>query len=221
MFVMTKQENIWQGDFGKKYSIRNNFTPAELDKLYVKTFGFSASKITKSFLGNMNKNIKIIEVGSNVGNQLLLLQKLGFKNLYGIEINEYAVENAKTRSHGINIIQGSAFDMPFKDGYFDVVFTAGVLIHIHPKDVKKVLSEIYRCSGKYIWGYEYYSPVCEEISYRNNKSIMWKADYQSIYMNNFPDLKLVKNEFMKYIDNDNVDVMFLLKKIGDPKKCQY
>jgi len=53
----------------------------------------------------------------------------------------------------VNLIQGSVFDIPFKDKYFDMVFTAGVLIHVSPSDIKKVLKEIYRCSTKYIWGH--------------------------------------------------------------------
>jgi len=51
----------------------------------------------------------------------------------------------------INIIHGVADDIPFKDGYFDMVFTSGVLIHISPGNINRVLDEIYRCSREYIW----------------------------------------------------------------------
>jgi len=60
---------------------------------------------------------------------------MGFTNLYGIELQWYAVEKAKEYTKGINIIQGSGFDIPFKDGYFDLVITNGVLIHIAPKKI--------------------------------------------------------------------------------------
>ena len=42
---------------------------------------------------------------------------------------QYAVEKGKENTKGINIIQGSAFDLPYKDNYFDLVCTNGVLIH--------------------------------------------------------------------------------------------
>jgi len=58
--------------------------------------------------------------------------KNGINNLYGIELQQYAIEKAKALTKRINIIHGVADDIPFKDGYFDMVFTSGVLIHIHP-----------------------------------------------------------------------------------------
>lgn len=53
----------------------------------------------------------------NIGNQLLCLQNAGFNNLYSIELQPYAVELSKSRAEGINIIQGSAFYIPFKDDF--------------------------------------------------------------------------------------------------------
>lgn len=50
---------------------------------------------------------------------------MGFNNLYGIEINNYAIELSKSRTNNINIIQGYAFGIPFKDEYFNLVFTSG------------------------------------------------------------------------------------------------
>ena len=72
-----------------------------------------------TFLGNFDRSIRILEVGSNVGSQLNGLQKIGFKNLYGIEIQQSAVEISKQNTTNINIIKGSAFDIPFKDSYFN------------------------------------------------------------------------------------------------------
>lgn len=132
MSKINKQMKEWIGDFGKKYTNRNALTLDEMNEMYRKKFGISREDLNNLFIDKMNRNIKILEVGSNVGNQLLLLQKMGFKNLYGIEINNYAVELSKQSTNNINIIQGSAFDIPFKNEYFDLVFTSGVLIHIPP-----------------------------------------------------------------------------------------
>jgi pseudaminic acid biosynthesis-associated methylase len=164
------------------------------------------------FISGLNKEYKILEVGTNSGNQLALLQKLGFKNLYGIEINEHAVELARKRLKGINVIQGSAFDIPFKDNFFDLVYTAGVLIHISKDDVNKAISEMHRCSKKYIWGFEYYSNDAKEVSYRGNTNLLWKADFSGLFRKLFPDLNLLKETKYKYLDNDNIDAMYLLDK---------
>jgi len=207
----TEQEKIWLGDFGKNYTERNIYSPLELDRFYQNTYGITRSAMNENFLNVFEKDIKILEVGSNVGNQLLFLQEMGFKNLYGIELQNYAVEISKSRTKNINILQGSAFDIPFKDNYFDLVFTSGVLIHINPKDLPKVLKEIYRCSKKYIWGFEYFSENFSEINYRGNNNLLWKGNYPVIYQEFFPNLKLIKEEKYKYLNSENVDQMFLLE----------
>jgi len=137
---------------------------------------------------------------------------MGFESLYGIELQEYAVEISKKRTKGINIIQGNAFDIPYKSSYFDLVFTSGVLIHIHPSDIKTICKEINRCSKKYIWGFEYYADEFTEVNYRDNSDLLWKADYANIYLSTFKNLDLVKEKRLKYLTNDNINTMFLLKK---------
>jgi pseudaminic acid biosynthesis-associated methylase len=208
----TYQLKRWNSVFGKKYTDRNALTLNGFDKSYIKKYRITRTAMNKDFLNKMDRSIRILEVGSNIGNQLRLLQKMGFRNLYGIEPQEYATEIAKKTTKGINIIKGSAFDIPFKDKYFDLVFTSGVLIHINPKDLKRAMKEICRCSKKYIWGFEYYSPKCENINYRGNRELLWKADFPGIYRKACPGLKVSKIKFFKYIGEDNTDVMYLLKK---------
>ena len=209
---ITKQLKKWKNSFGKEYTDRNSFSVAQLDNLYKKRYGLTRTKLNIDFIGKLNKKIKILEVGSNVGNQLLMLQKMGFKNLFGLEPLEYAVELSKKRLIGINIIRGSAFDIPFKDIYFDLVFSSGVLIHINPKDIRKAMKEIYRCTNKYIWGFEYFSEKYQEVNYRGEKNLLWKADFPRLYIQNFSDLKLIKVKYIKYLQDNNIDEMFLLKK---------
>lgn len=212
---MSEQMKEWAEKFGEEYTDRNMTTPDELDKLLRSRIGFSRTEQIDEFLSDLELD-NILEVGSNVGNQLLLLQKEGFKNLYGIELNRYAVEKSKerTKGKGIDIIQGSAFDIPFKDVYFDLVFTSGVLIHIPPKDINDVLDEIYRCSKRYIWGSEYFSEEYIKVDYRGHNELLWKTNFAKLYLNRFPDLKLIKERRYPYLeDRKLVDQVFLLKKI--------
>jgi len=210
MQKISKQITKWKDKFGKEYTNRNALTLDELERMYENNYGLNRTELNNIFIGKFNRSIKILEVGSNIGNQLLLLQKMGFKNLYGIEINDYAVELSKQRTNNINVIQGSAYDIPFKNEYFDLVFTSGVLIHITPHDINLVLNEIYRCTKEYIWGFEYYEEKYTEILYRGKR----KANFAQLYLNLFENLKLIKEKKIKYLNNDNIDVMFLLKKKG-------
>jgi len=125
MIKTTFQEKQWAGKFGRSYISRNPSNIKEMDKLYVQRYGVSRTKLDKGFLGKLNRSTKILEVGCNIGVQLLFLQRMGFQNLYGIEINGDALERAKAATRNLNLVQGSALDLPFKDNYFDLVFTSG------------------------------------------------------------------------------------------------
>jgi len=207
------QENLWLGKFGEDYTERNILDPEKLDDAYRSNYGIGRTEMNEAFIGNLNlKNKKILEVGCNVGNQLRLLQKMGYENLYGVELQPYAVQRAKDLTKGINIIQGVGDDVPFKDNYFDLVFTSGVLIHIAPENLPNILKEVVRCSKQYIWGLDYYSKDFQEVEYRGNSNALWKADYAKEYIKNYPELKLIKEERYKYLSNTNVDVMYLLSK---------
>jgi len=212
MHNLTEQASKWSGAFGREYTERNPQSIEEMEELYTRNYGLTRTELNRRFLDNLDRSMRILEVGSNVGNQLICLQKMGFDHLYGIELQSYAVEIAKLKSKNINIIQGEASDIPFKDSFFDMVFTSGVLIHIAPKKMPDVLGEIHRCTKKYIFGFEYYSDETKEVPYRGNSDLLWKADFAEKYLERFDDLTLVKEERIKYLGNDNVDAMFLLKK---------
>jgi len=211
---LTNQMKTWGGGFGKEYTDRNVRTLKQVAASYAERYGegVTPTKLKGEFIGHFSRSMRILEVGSNVGNQLLWLQTMGFKNLCGIELQSYAVELSKSRTKNINLITGSAFDIPFKDGFFDLVFTDGVLIHISPSNIVQALKEIYRCTNRYIWGFEYYADEYTEITYRQHHNLMWKANFAKLYLDKFPGLELLKEKHLKYINSDNEDSMFLLKK---------
>ncbi|OIO80980.1 hypothetical protein AUJ84_02070 [Candidatus Pacearchaeota archaeon CG1_02_32_132] len=209
-----EQSEFWSKDFGNEYSERNNLDQEGLDKLYIDYFGISRTELNREFISNFDKSMKILEVGCNTGMQLLNLKTLGFGNLSGIDLSKAGLKTAKKNLPEANLIEASALDIPFKDGYFDLVFTSGVLIHIHPENVGKAVDEIYKLSKKYIWGYEYFSEKCEEIEYRGHKNRLWKNNFMKIFLERHPDLKIIREKKLKYKSSGNVDHMFLLKK-GD------
>lgn len=212
---LTEQLKKWAGEFGKEYTERNRFTVSELEEVQRQKFGVTRREMNEDFLSGLSRDIKVLEVGSNIGTQIVILKDMGFKYLFGLEISDYALEVAKRReeTEGMSFIKGSAFDVPFKDGFFDLVFTSGVLIHISPDDIKKTVSEIYRCSSRYIWGFEYFAESYQKVTYRGHEDLLWKTDFAKLYTENFPDLKLLKEKKYPYLaDSSLVDQMFLLEK---------
>lgn len=210
--MTTAQLQTWSGEFGREYTERNYLTLEKLDDLYTKNYGCTKKHLNEHFLAGISRDARILEVGCNVGNQLLLLQEMGFQNLYGIEIQEYAVKKARLRLPHAEIQQASAFNIPYPAECFDLVVTAGVLIHIAPSDISQALSEIHRCSSKYIWGHEYFSKNMTEVGYRGHEALLWKASYSDLYLKQFKDIELIKQEFLPYLENSNVDCVFLMKK---------
>ncbi len=213
--MKTEQTDFWESEFGKEYTDRNTFTAEDWNKWYSDNFGITKDDLNTKFLGDLKKDARILEVGCNVGQQLLALQRMGFTNLYGIELQSYAVEKAKEQTKDINIIKGSGFDTPFKDGYFDLVFTNGVLIHIHPNDIPTIMKEMLRVSNKYIWGFEYYSEQPKQINYRGHDGFMWKMDYAEKFKEFNSSLKTAKKEILPYKTEQhkgNADCMYLLSK---------
>src|SRR5687768_11518603 len=116
----TTQLKFWKGEFGQEYTDRNSYDQDSWDTFYLKNWGIVKSAMNEACMGFLDKNSKILEVGCNIGLQLMCFQRMGYENLHGIEIQHYAVEKAKQNTKGINIIQGSAFDLPYKDDWFDL-----------------------------------------------------------------------------------------------------
>ncbi len=208
----TIQTKKWSSQFGKRYTDRCKRSMEELEQISHRLFGVTRTEMNKDFLSDLNRSISVLEVGTNIGNQLGLLQKIGFNNLDGIDPQKYALKIAKQKFPDINFVQGSVFDIPFSDDSFDLVFTSGVLIHIAPENLSMAMKEICRCSRKYIWGFEYYAEAMTTIPYRGNSQLLWRGDHIAEYLKLLPDLKILKQKVYKYTDSDNQDKMFLLAK---------
>ena len=208
----TDQIRTWTGNFGQEYTDRNDYSPTTLDEAYQQIYGVTRRALNQEFLQGVPKDARILEVGCNMGTQLLSLREMGFTNLYGIEIQSYALERAKARLGDANLDLASAFAIPYPDQHFDLVFTSGVLIHIAPSDLPAAMDEIYRCTKQWIWGLEYYAPEMTEINYRGHRNLLWKTDYARAYLERFKDLDLTRERRLPYLESKNLDSMFLLRR---------
>lgn len=208
----TAQSAVWKSQFGRDYTDRNTYDPEALDGLYLNNYGVSRRAINQNFLQGIPKTATFLEVGCNTGNQLMLLQEMGYSNLSGVELQPYALELARNRLPQSSLSLGSALSLPYEDASFEVVFTSGVLIHISPDDLPRALDEIHRCSRGFIWGLEYFSSDAVEIPYRNHSGLLWKMDYARRFLQRFADLELVREQRLPYLQSGNEDNVFLLKK---------
>ncbi|WP_135081479.1 pseudaminic acid biosynthesis-associated methylase [Terasakiella sp. SH-1] len=212
--MQTDQIKVWLGDFGQNYTNRNTFENQKaFEALYIERYGITRAEIIDLLLKDLDRDIRILEVGANIGNQLRALQGKGFKNLFGLELQRDAIEKAKQYCHSIDFIEGSALDIPFKDEYFDLVFTNNVLIHISPDNITQVMQEMTRVSRKYIWGTEYYAPEYTEIKYRGNSDLLWKCDFAKEFIDRCGNLEEVNSHLLECKDEAGlIDKTYLLQK---------
>lgn len=216
---LTKQLEVWTDEFGKQYTDRNPATPEAMDSVLGEYYGgVKKSDIFRKYLSEdrLPKG-RVLEVGCNVAAQLGILRSVNpGLELYGIDPQSYALSRAKAANPDFHFLPATAFDLPFKDNYFDVVMTNDVLIHINPADLPDALAEIHRVSKRYIFCHEYFAEEIREIPYKGHEGLMWKMNYMEKYLGQFPDLKVVDMQYLEYPDPDGgpalVDQISLLEK---------
>ncbi len=180
---MNKQLDLWRGDFGDDYILRNQITDEQLNarkQMWTGILGHLFSyEVPKS----------ILEVGAGVGINIQAISEIcapleKAPKLYALEPNDRA--RAILNEIKIETVFSDANLDKWDSSLFDFVFTSGVLIHIRPDDLLKTMNNIYRISKKYILCCEYFSPECREIKYRGQEAALWSNDFGRLYLDNFP-----------------------------------
>ena len=95
------------------------------------------SQALARLMEDVAKDARILEIGCSVGRNLAYLRELGYTNLEGNEISPHAVELLRRTYPSLSDVPVSvgpaeAELMLLADDSFDLVFTMGVLLAIHP-----------------------------------------------------------------------------------------
>ena len=180
------QEEFWAKRFAESYRTANTVFNKELNE---KAWRLILQKIPK------NSFSSILECGSNIGRIVAALNSLyPDANISVIEINEQALQICNTA----NIVHGS-FLGPIKeanfDTQFDIVFTAGVLIHVAPKDLLASLTKMFQLSAKYIIVGEYFNRTPISIDYHGEQEKLFKRDWGKFVIENF-DVTVIDYGFL-------------------------
>lgn len=181
--MQTAELDAWTGEFGDAYTVRNRPDPKQLEAR-IELF----SEILRHMEGP--PPTKILEVGANVGANLIALGRLlGHlaPSLTGIEPNAKA-RNVLETVQNVRTMNGQAEQLDFASDSFDLVFTSGVLIHLRPDEpggpspLRQACKEIARVSKQWIVAIEYFSAQPREIIYRDRKNLLWARDFGAYYM---------------------------------------
>jgi len=198
-----EQQNFWAGEFGDKYTDRNQGTKwiANNTRLFAKILART---------GEINT---VLEFGANVGLNLMALKNLlPNAELSGVEINKNAFEELD-RIPGVQAYHSSIENFePAQQA--DLTFAKTVLIHINPESLNTVYDKLYSNSRRYVLVVEYYNPTPVEIQYRGHAGKLFKRDFAGEMLDRHQDLQLIDYGFVYHRDNHYHDDVnwFLMEK---------
>ena len=138
-----------------------------------------------------------LEVGCNCGANLRwLAAAIAPERVYGVDVNAAALRELRKLLPDINTLLVPARELPFRDQWFELVFTCGVLIHQPEETLPLVMSEIVRCSSRFVLCAEYFAEQTIEVPYRDQTGALFKRNYGALYQRWFPNLRLRKHDFL-------------------------
>jgi hypothetical protein len=184
----TKQEKFWSGRKGTNYSWFFRRNPEQLDAHWMEQWGVKRSDVVKRFMAGIPKDSFILETGCNVGNQLELLNSLGYRDLMGIEINPWAAGYATCRGFNVFVANIRKIDLPVNMS--DMVYHCAVVSHLTRELVDDALREIGRLSKKWVFGTEYCGTK------DNHADFCWCDDYKARFLAVNPDFEMVRSELL-------------------------
>ena len=101
-------------------------------------------------------NASVLEIGSGPGGNVVEISKLNPKRLVGVDISNDMINLAKNKvPEQVELIKIDGETLPFKDGEFDIVFSATVLQHnTDEKMLINIVNEMSRVSAKKVYLFE-------------------------------------------------------------------
>lgn len=178
--TLTEQEEFWKGEFGAGYISRNR------DVNWRARVPFWADIIERTGARS------VLEAGCNLGLNMKAIRAVDpMISLWGCDINNAAIEEAGDA--GLSVVEASLFDLKkeWPDGGFDLVFTAGVLIHVSSEDLSRAMDSIISVSNRYVLAVEYADEAEVMVPYRDHTERLWRRPFGDLYRAR--GLKLVMN----------------------------
>lgn len=128
------------------YSDKEPMTIEWFNELEYSRYNIYYDYIPKIAEFEFHQGEKVLEIGIGAGTDILEYAKNGSK-VYGIDLTEEAINISKkhfkcAKQKYISFKKGNAEKLNFKDNFFDLVFSFGVLHHTPNAD--KAVKEIYR-----------------------------------------------------------------------------
>ncbi len=185
MNFKTAQEQFWAEDYAQDYIRKNS--------------GFDQALGTEAWrkmLAQASGVNTLLECGCNIGRNIgFLEQVLPAASRSIVEISEPAFRHV-TANHALDqAFNGPLREAPFAPASFDLVFTIGVLIHIHPDELLSSMRKMHELSSRYVLMGEYFNRTPVMLEYQGQRDRLFKRDFGKLFIENF-DVRLVDYGFL-------------------------
>lgn len=168
----TPQETFWANTYAEEYIAKNS----EFDsRLGVEGW--------RRMLGKAASTPRILECGCNIGRNLRFLSELRPEaSLSAIEISKPAYDKVRREFALEDPFNGPILQAPYAPASFDLVFTIGVLIHIHPDHLADTMRKMFEISKRYILIGEYFNRTPVMIEYQGEQDRLFKRDFGKTFL---------------------------------------
>lgn len=187
MNSINDQENFWKNQYSKEYINKNsNFNK----QLSVQGWNEIVKKI--------DAPDTILECGANIGRNIEALNYIfPLASKTAIEISPDAASMLREKFDNLNVLNTSILKSSIEKKYYDLTFTMGVLIHIHPDNLLANLKKIISSTKRYLVVGEYFNRTPVSLSYQGEDEKLFKCDFGKEILENFSDeLSLVDYGFL-------------------------
>lgn len=162
---MSDTEEFWRGEFGDAYTERNAPDPLDRSMFWSRILMATHAK-------------KVLEVGCNRGANLRSLKMVDeCIRAVGCDLNKTAINEARTYGFEVAEAKGDQLSKHFGSESFDLVFTAGVLIHVPPEELDATVDGMVKTSREWVLMVEYAASEVEPIPYRGHEGRLWRRPY--------------------------------------------
>ena len=159
--------DLWAGGFGDDYTDRN-----QVD--WRKRMEFWRGMVGKTGIRSA------FEMGCNAGWNLTCLRHIDpYMTVAGNDVNTRACEQAWAA--GLDRVWNTLDFKALHPVRAELVFTAGVLIHIETEHLEEVMKALVAKSYRYVLAVEYADEDVRQIEYRGHKDKCWARAYGKMY----------------------------------------
>jgi hypothetical protein len=184
--------------------------PRPHETAYWRGYALARTCLNRELLSTVPRNSSVLEVGVDKGVQLRCLGSLGFHRTAGTHILLDVVQHACSQAPDALGVQASAMHLPFADASFDLVCTSGLLSSLCDGRMERLMHELYRCSRRWIWGWERLD--VREAAARMRVVIEPPIDLATAWRDSFRDLRIVRAHWLPSPMQGGGFQTFLLEK---------